>query len=604
MRDSGTAGRRATGLPPPPAPRWELGPAPDPERVELLEQSLRLPRPLCSILAARGHVDPESAKAFLRPSLSTLHPAEAMPDLPRAVERILTALRKSETILIHGDYDVDGMAATALMVRWLRRMGGRVVPFVPHRLRDGYDLGPSGLRAAVEAGASLLLTVDCGILAFETVDQAHERGIDVIISDHHMPAATLPPALAVLDPHRKDRPYPGPGPCGAGVAFKLCQGLAEATGTPQEELHPFLDLVGLATVADLVPLTGENRTLARFGLRALSRTRNPGLRALMARAGVDPGDLTASTLGFVLAPRLNALGRLGEPSVGLRLLLTDSPEEADTLAGEAEELNRARQDADRRTLDEAVGLLEAGFDPDRDFGVVLASPSWHPGVVGIVASRVVEQIYRPVVLVALDGDRGRGSARSIPEYHLLEGVRACAPHLERFGGHRQAAGMEVRRDRLEAFRDAFNEHARRVLDGMDLRPALSLEGEVRLQDLSWDLHKYLQYLGPHGIGNPRPTFVARGLTLQGTPRIVGSDHLKVRLGQGNHRLEGIGFHLGRRIAPGALGDDPLDVAFHLHENIYRGVRTLQARLKDIRPGNGPATAGPAEARTPPPLPPE
>lgn len=542
---------------------------------------------MCALLVGRGFDDPEQAKRFLRPLLSHLHPPETLPDLPLAVERIQAAIGKGETIFVHGDYDVDGMAGTALLTRWLRAKGARVVPFIPHRLKDGYDLGFGGLEAACSSGASLVVTVDCGILAHEPIQEARRLGMDVIVTDHHSPGPDLPPALAVVNPYRGDSAYPNPGLCGAGVAFKLCQGLAAAEGVPEEELHPFLDLVGLATVADLVPLRGENRTLARFGLRALSRTTNAGLRALMSEAGVDPERVSAGNVGFGLAPRLNALGRMGDPQDGLQLLLTDEPQEAARLARLADEVNRKRQEEDRETLDDAMAMLAGSFDPATDFGVVLASEGWHPGVVGIVASRLAETVHRPVILIALEGDRGRGSARSIPEYHLLEGIRACGHHLERFGGHRQAAGMEVLRDRIHDFREAFREETRKSLEGQDLRPTLKVEVEVSLAEMSQELYGFLQYMGPHGIGNPGPAFVARGVTLAWPPRIVGSDHLKIRMQQDGSELDSIGFDLAKRVDPRALGRGPLDVVFQLHENEFRGVRNLQARIKDLRPSGDP-----------------
>lgn len=576
----------AVRLPPPPHPRWEVAPEPDPAQVRVLESDLSLPRPLCALLAVRGLTEPRDAKAFLRPALNTLHPPETLTDLPRAAARIQAAIRGGETILVHGDYDVDGMTGTALLTRWIRALGGIAVPFIPHRLRHGYDLGPAGLRAAVEAGASLLVTVDCGILAHQVVAEAADLGLDVVVTDHHTPGDTLPGAHAVLNPNRSDCTYPEKGLCGAGVAFKLCQGLAQVFGRRQEELHPYLDLVAMATVADLVPLRGENRTLVRFGLRALAQTRNPGLRALLKASGLDQGEVSAGSVGFVLAPRLNAVGRLGDPALALRLLLTEDRNQAEKMAAEAETLNRERQVADRETLEEALAALTSEFDPARDYGVVLAGEGWHPGVVGIVASRVVEQIHRPTILVALEGDRGRGSARSIPGFHLLEAIRASGEHLERFGGHRQAAGMDLLRERLPAFREAFAREARRTLAGQDLRPLLRVDLEVGLDELTPDLYRFLKYMGPYGMANPRPLLVARGVELAGPGRVVGKDHLKLRLRQHGTVLEAIGFGLARRIPPGSLGRVPLDVVFQLHENEYRGVRSLQARLKDLRPGKG------------------
>jgi single-stranded-DNA-specific exonuclease len=506
-----------------------------------------------------------------------------MVDLPEAVTRIEAAIERGETIFVHGDFDVDGMAGTALLTSWLTRLGGRVVPFIPHRTDHGYDLGPAGLERAKAEDATLLITVDCGIVAHDAVQEAKTLGMDVIVTDHHAPEKVLPPALAVLNPSRGDCPYPEEVLCGTGVSFKLCQGLAASWGVPEEELHPHLDLVGLATIADLVPLTGENRVLARYGLKALARTPKPGLRALISEAGLWGGEISTGSVGFALAPRLNAVGRLGDPQVGLRLLLTEDVGEARELAHEAGTLNQARQEADRGITDEALEDLAQRFDPHRDYGVVLERDGWHPGVIGIVASRIAERIHRPAVMVALEGDRGRGSARSIPGFHLLEGIRACREHLERFGGHRQAAGLEISRHRIAAFREAFNEVAREALEDKELRPTLSLELEVDVADMSQELYRYLKYMGPHGLGNPRPVFWAQNLTLAGPVRVVGSGHLKMLLQAGEGRLEAIGFGLADRVGPESLGSGPVDVAFHLQENEYRGVRRLQARLKDVQP---------------------
>lgn len=570
-------------LPPRPSPRVELPVAPDPSSVHSLEEALGLPRVMCAILATRGLGDPERAKGFLRPLLSTLHPPGGLNGLPEAVARIREAIEGGETIFVHGDYDVDGMAGTALLTQWLRRLGARVEPFIPNRLADGYDLGPVGLQEARKAGASVLITVDCGILAHEAVSEAVASGIQVIVTDHHSPGPELPDALAVLNPNRFDSAYPEKGLCGAGVAFKLCQGLGEAFGTEGEALHPLLDLVALATIADLVPLTGENRTLVRFGLKALARTRNPGLTALMELAGIDGEAVTAGTVAFGLAPRLNAVGRLGDPNLALRLLLTEDPDEAREMAREAEAMNRARRATDKKTLEEALAQLSATFEPGEDYGVVLSSESWHPGVVGIVASRVVERIHRPAVLVAFNGNLGKGSARSIPGFHLLDAIRGAGEHLDRFGGHRQAAGMELRRENLSAFREAFNREARAALEGRDLRPSLRVDLEVELGEMTREMFGFLQYIGPHGIGNPRPVFLAREVEVAGSPRVVGTNHLKLRLRQGEAEMDAIGFGLAGRIDPRRWRAGTMDVVFQLRENEFRGVKSLQADVKDLRP---------------------
>jgi single-stranded-DNA-specific exonuclease len=539
------------------------------------------------VLAVRGFTDAARAKSFLRPLLDELHDPTDLPDAGRAAQRILEAIRAGEHILVHGDYDVDGVSGVTLLTRWIRRLGGRVTPFVPHRLRDGYDFGPAGLAAARGAGASLVVTVDCGIMALDSVARARAEGIDVIVTDHHTPGPALPDALAVVNPNRPESTYPNPGLCGTGVAFKLCQLLAGAHGVDDEELYASLDLVALATVADLVPLQGENRTLVRYGLRALGRTTSVGLQALLERAGVRERDLDAGKIGFILAPRINAVGRMGAASTALSLLLTGDPDEARRLAGELEEQNRVRQETDRRTLRQALEMLSAGYDPARDFGVVLASDEWHPGVIGIVASRVVERIHRPTVLVALEGERGRGSARSIPGFHLYDAIDSVSEHLTRFGGHKHAAGMDLQRSSLDDFRAAFNREAARRLDGVEPRPTVRGDLEVRLDEVTMDLAHFGRYLGPFGISNPRPVFVARDVELTAPPRVVKDEHLKLHLSQGGTRLEAIGFRLLGRISPEDLGLGPVDLAFHVDVREFRGRRSVQARILDVR-RSGPA----------------
>jgi single-stranded-DNA-specific exonuclease len=554
--------------------------------VSQLERELHLPGPLCALLVARGLGDVDAAKRHLRPLLDHLHPAELLEGASAAADRLLDAAARGESVLVHGDYDVDGVCAAALLTLWLRRLGARVVPFVPHRLRDGYDFGAAGLERAEQLGARVILTADCGTVAHETVAEARRRGVDVIVTDHHTPGASLPPALAVVNPNRADSRYPERSLSGTGVAFKLCQLLAERRGIALAELLPHLDLVALATVADLVPLDGENRVLVRYGLRALASTDKPGLRALLEVTGTRPERVEAGKVGFVLAPRINAVGRLGDAADGLRLLLTSDPAEAQALARRLDDVNRQRQQEDRRTLEEALALLERDFDPERQYGVVLASEGWHPGVIGIVASRVVERIHRPTILVSLEGERGRGSGRSIPGFDLHGAVSACSHHLGRFGGHKQAAGMDVKRDALPAFRAAFEQEARARLAGSELRPTLRVDLELSPAEATLPLVERLRYLGPHGMGNPRPTFLGRGLELAEPPRVVGSGHLRLRLRGDGCKLDGIGFRMAERVPPEALGAGPVDAVFQLHADDYRGEVRVQAKLLDVRPSDG------------------
>jgi single-stranded-DNA-specific exonuclease len=564
-----------------PDPRWEAPAALDPTHVTRLSDALRLPAVVCSILVARGHVDPAGAKEFLRPRLGELHDARLLADADKAAERIARAIRSSEVIFVHGDYDVDGICATALLTRWFRQLGGTVVPFVPHRVRDGYDFSDSGLEAARKAGADLIVTADCGTVAHETVAAAEASGIDVVVTDHHTVSASLPMAIAVLNPQRADCSYPEKGLCGTGLAYKLAELVATELGAEIDPLKAYLDLVALATVADLVPMRGENRILVSYGLRQFADTKIPGIRALMEVVDVDAATITAGQIGYVLAPRINAAGRIGESADALQLLLTDDSEEAATLAKQIDETNRQRRDEDQRTLSEALETLASGYDPERDRGVVIAGDGWHPGVIGIVASRVVERIHRPVVMIAMGEDGGRGSARSIPGFHLYEALSACAGHLERFGGHRQAAGMDIKSEELPAFRKAFDSAARDCLTDEDLHPVLRPDLEIDLSDIDLQLLHWLSYLGPHGIGNPGPLFMARAVRLV-SPRVVGTNHLKTALQKGGSQLEAIGFGLADRMPPEEIDDVPHDVLLRLEKNEWRGRAQPQAKLVDLR----------------------
>jgi len=567
-----------------PDPLWREPPQPDATRVEELIAGIRLPRTLCEVLVARDISSVEEAKRFLRPSLDHLHDPAALADGPRAAQRIARSIQVGERILVHGDYDVDGICATALYTRWLTSLGGAVVPFTPHRLRDGYDFGNAGLLAARESVAKLIVTADCGTSALETVFAARECGIDVIVTDHHSVGPILPDAFAVVNPRRPDCPYPEKGLCGTGLAYKVCRLVAAALGASADGLEEHLDLVALATIADLVPLAGENRVLAAFGLRRMAVSTSPGVRALLAVSDVEPGAINVGKVGFALAPRINAAGRIGDSADALRLLLTNDESEARTLAEQLDRTNRERQDEDARTLEQALDLLAREFDPETDFGVVLASEGWHPGVIGIVASRVVEAVHRPVVMIALDGDSGRGSARSIPGVHLYDALCDCAPHLRRFGGHRQAAGMDVSRDALPAFRKAFNEAVRARVGPEDLRPSLRPDVEVDLAAANADLAHWLSYLGPHGVGNPGPLFLARGVTLE-RAKVVGEGHLKATLARAGSRLDGIGFGLAERHVPTELAKRPHDVLFRLELNEWQGAVRPQAKLVDLRPSH-------------------
>lgn len=550
--------------------------------VSRLEAALGLPPALCRLLAVRGFGDEAGSKSFLKPRLEGLHDPFRLTGMDAAVERLERAVRGNETILVHGDYDVDGICGVALLVRVLSALGARARAFVPNRLRDGYDLTHAGVRAATEIGASLILTVDCGTVAHDAIGAAAASGIDVIVTDHHTPGPVLPPALAVVNPNRADCAYPDKGLAGAGVAFKLCQALVHARGADASELWFYLDLVAVATIADLAPLAGENRILARFGLQLLRQTRNPGLRALLRSTKIDPAEpIGAGQVSHVLAPRINAAGRMGDASRGVSLLLATKDAEAQPLADELERENDLRRATDRETLAQAVALLERDYDPSRDRALVLAAQGWHPGVIGIVASRVVELTHRPTVLIAIDEHgRARGSARSIPGFHLYEAVRACGHLLERFGGHRQAAGLEVRPERIPELREAFNSYARSVLEPRDLQPKLRIDLDVHVAEITTELFALMRHFGPFGIGNPAPVFGVRDVHIARPLQIVGAGHARLVLEQDGARIHAIGFGMADRIAALDPLRNRLDAVFHLQEDRWND--RLQAKLIDVR----------------------
>jgi single-stranded-DNA-specific exonuclease len=559
-------------------PTGELDPV-----AAALHGELSLPAPLCALLARRGMSDATAARAYLRPDPAQLHAAAQLAGIGAAVERLAGAIRGGETVLVHGDFDVDGICATALYTRVLTALGGKPVPFIPRRVEDGYDLTEAGVAAARSAGATLILTGDCGIRAHAAISAAAVAGIDVVVTDHHTPADTLPPAAAVVNPSRADCAYPNKGLCGAGVAFRVCEALAAEMGYPAERLRAYLDLVAIATVADLVPLQGENRTLVRWGLRTLRTTPNPGLRALLAATRLEAGEITAGQVGFVLAPRLNAVGRMGEALRGARLLLTDDPVEAAEIAAELEEENRSRRREDTRVLREAMELLERDFDPESARGVVLAGEGWHPGVVGIVASRVVERIHRPAVLVALAGGEGRGSGRSVPGFDLLGAFQACSPHFTRFGGHRAAAGCTLEAGRVEAFAADFDAHARAHLLPEQLEPELRVDLLLRCEEANAELARLLRHTAPHGMGNAAPVFALRGARLSGQPRVLGEAHLRFSVaGEDGGRLDAIAFGMAERHAELLAAGRDLDVAFRLEEDEWKGRTRVQARVLDFR----------------------
>lgn len=570
-----------------PSPTWIAPPADASARAaRLVERIPGLPLPLARVLAARDMIDPAEARAFLRPRFDQLHDPLRLPDMEVAVRRLLGAIESDETILVHGDFDADGMCATALAVRGLRRLGARAVPHVPHRTKDGYDLRRAGVDRALAEGAGLILTVDCGVTALDAVAEARRRGIDVVVTDHHRPGPELPDAVAVVDPLRIDGEYPFDGLAGVGVAFKLIGALFERRAIPEAELYQHLDLVAVGTVADQVPLIGENRMLVKAGLRALRRTRKPGLRALLRRSRVDVGRTIATEdVAFRLAPRLNSVGRMAAGGTGVELLLTDDPARAEWLAAHLDEQNVARRLADRAVTEQVEQALEGRFEPGADPALVVWGDDWHRGVIGIVASRMVDRWQRPAVVVSFDGDVGEGSGRSVAGFHLHDALGQCEALLESYGGHQMAAGLRIRRERIEEFAARLRELAAAVVASLVEPASLRIDLELRLCEVSDGLADALAHLAPHGPENPLPVLAVRGVALE-RPSAVGrgAGHLQATLRDGEAAVRAIAFREGARVAELRAGRR-FDVAFHLERDVWRGRERLQARVLDLRPAD-------------------
>jgi single-stranded-DNA-specific exonuclease len=563
-----------------PRSRWLIPDAPPADVVAGLREALSLPEVACRLLATRGHVAGEDAKRYLRPRLDHIEQGGLL-DLDVAVDRLCAAARRGETVMVHGDYDVDGMASTAILVRTLESLGVRAIPFIPRRLLDGYDLTSAGVEAAQAAGASLVVTCDCGTSAIKPVAALRAAGIDVIIADHHLPTGEMAAPNALLNPKRPGCPSTDKDLCAAGVVFKLALALMRAAGGNENLVFGMLDLVALATIADIAPLRGENRVLARYGLKLLNETPSMGIAALIRSAGLQGKPITAGRVGFVIAPRLNAVGRLGHGLRGVELLLARDEHTANAIARELEELNVRRQEIDRQTLVRArERVLE--LDLDSTFGIVLAEEGWHPGVIGIVASRLVEEFGRPVVLVALDGAEGKGSGRSISPFNLHAGLTECADLLLRYGGHRSAAGVTIAADRVPEFAARFNAVAAAHLTIEDLVPELRIDLEMPLGEANDKLESIFRHLEPCGMGNPSPVLMIHGVSLKGSPRAIGKEGLKVEFTQGDDAITAIGWNLAPR--RGELTENlSYDVAFRLERDEYRGTSRLQARLVDFRP---------------------
>jgi len=570
--------------------KWEFVSEPDHQEIEKIASLLSLPSVIAKILTSRGMDTKEKAEKFLNPSLEDLCDPYLLKDMDKGVDRIIRALKEKEKIMIFGDYDVDGITATALMFLVLNKLGAEVSYYLPNRLIEGYGLSKEGITEAEKRGVKLIVSVDCGITAVSEVKFAKEKGIDTIITDHHEPQEILPEAVAIINTKQKgnlqDSPpvseYSGGELSGVGVAFKFAQAIYQRLGQDQTELEDHLDLVALGTAADIVPLVGENRILTRFGMNQIARTTKPGLKSLIFVSGILGREIGTGQVVFILAPRINAVGRLGDAELAIRLLTTKDEAKASELARLLDQENQRRKNIDETTLEEALELIEQNVDLTRDKAIVLASCGWHPGVIGIVASRLVERFHRPTIMIAIDEEEGKGSARSIPGFHLYEALGECDEYLIRYGGHKYAAGLSISPKDISPFREKFKRVSDQRLKEDDLVPRLFIDSELELGQIDTNLIKYLDLFAPFGPQNTRPIFRTRDLSIWGEPYVVGNNHLRLRVKRDNAVFDCIGFGFGDRAKPLSMKGVKLDLAYVVETNYWNDSYKIQLRIKDLK----------------------
>lgn len=574
--------------------RWHIHPH-DPECIAALQRAAGIPAVIAQLLICRGICDADSARQFLDPKLSHLRDPELLPGCPAAAARVHQAIRAGDRIVVYGDYDVDGISGTAVLYQCLRMLGGNVGYYIPHRIDEGYGLNHEAVRRLAAEKAQLLITVDCGITSVEQARTARECGLELIVTDHHEPGPSLPEAAAIVHPHLPGQSYPFAGLSGSGVAFKLawalCQQASGAKKVGEAMRHFLLQAVGLAslgTVADVVPLVDENRVLVRHGLLTLEQHSPLGLRCLLKTAGLaEKRPLSAEDIAFTLGPRLNAAGRLGEGRLAVELLTTDRADRAEELAQHLHQLNERRQSVERSIYLAAQKQAKERFDPERDAALVLADHGWHQGVIGIVAGRLAEKFHRPVVLVAwdsMDVKPGLGSARSVPGFNLYAALDACGEYLAGYGGHMAAAGLTIRADQIDAFRQAFCGYAAEHIAEEARIAELAIDAEAPFSAFTLNVADQIERLAPFGHCNARPLLCASRVTLAEPPRTIGADgrHLALRLRQYDIVLRAVAFGGGEWAEPLSAINQPLDVAFRPVINDFRGRRSVELHLVDWR----------------------
>ncbi|NHM03762.1 single-stranded-DNA-specific exonuclease RecJ [Flavobacterium celericrescens] len=565
--------------------RWNPKSKPNPEKVQAIQSALQVDEIIATLLVQRGIETFEQAKTFFRPTLADLHNPYLMKDMDKAVARIEKAIANNENILVFGDYDVDGTTAVSLVSSYLRSFYPNVATYIPDRYAEGYGISYMGIDYAEDNDISLIIALDCGIKSIDHINYAKAKNIDFIICDHHRPGDILPDAIAVLDPKRDDCSYPYDELCGCGVGFKLIQALAENRNQTIEDLVEYLDLVATAIAADIVPINGENRVLAKFGLEVINSNPRPGIKALIQN--VKKKVLTITDVVFIVAPRINAAGRIKHGNEAVALLTEYDLDQAEQFASEIEQHNSDRKELDKQITKEALLQIEENNEQVR-FSTVVYQENWHKGVIGIVASRLVENYYRPTIVFTKSGEKLAASARSVKDFDIYNALEACAEHLEQFGGHMYAAGMTLLEENYENFKNAFEKVVQETIHPDLLTPEISYDAEIELSEINQKLMRLLKQFEPFGPENMTPLFLAKGLTDSGYAKTLGSDneHLKAFVKQGNSESFGaIGFGLGNKLDL-VTNKNKFDGIFSLEENEWKDTVTLQLQLRDINTSNG------------------
>ena len=561
--------------------RWNLKSKPEKEKVQALQNALQVDEIIATLLVQRGIETFEQAKTFFRPTLEDLHNPYLMKDMDKAVFRIEKAIANNENILVFGDYDVDGTTAVSLVSSYLRSFYPNVATYIPDRYNEGYGISYLGIDYAEDNDVPLIIALDCGIKSIDHVNYANSKNIDFIICDHHRPGDILPDAIAVLDPKREDCSYPYDELCGCGVGFKLIQALAENRNQTIQDLLPYLDLVATAIAADIVPITGENRVLAKFGLEVINTNPRPGIKALIQN--VKKKALTITDVVFIVAPRINAAGRVKHGNEAVALLTEYDLEQAEQFASEIEQHNSDRKELDKQITKEALLQIEENNEQNR-FSTVVYQENWHKGVIGIVASRLVEKYYRPTIVFTKSGDKLAASARSVKDFDVYNALEACAEHLEQFGGHMYAAGMTLKEENYENFKNAFENEVKKTIPPDLLIPEISVDLEMNFSDLDEKFMRILKQFEPFGPENMTPVFISKNVIDSGYAKTLGNDaeHLKAFVKQNNSpNFNAIGFGLGDKIDV-VKNRNPFEAVYVLEENEWNGTVSLQLQLRDVR----------------------